>query len=146
MLLSCAHYRYHYQRDPDLEYWAAQATTASCHCRGAWWYPSRCDTWSSWRVLLLNPYLGPTAFGRIPGFTEHIFPSESLPYLSLVANIGLCLFLFIVGLEINQPSSAAMRVPPSPSAPPGSPFRLDSELRSPSLSTINSPIRHKCRT
>lgn len=45
--------------------------------------------------------LGPTAFGRIPGFTEHVFPSESRPYLSLVANIGLCLFLFLVGLEID---------------------------------------------
>ncbi|KAI9443433.1 Sodium/hydrogen exchanger family-domain-containing protein [Lactarius indigo] len=45
--------------------------------------------------------LGPTAFGRIPGFSKHIFPSESLPYLSLVANIGLCLFLFIIGLEID---------------------------------------------
>ena len=45
--------------------------------------------------------LGPTAFGRIPGFTKHIFPDESLPYLSLVANIGLVLFLFIVGLEIE---------------------------------------------
>lgn len=45
--------------------------------------------------------LGPTALGRIPGFTQHIFPSQSLPYLSLVANIGLCLFLFIVGLEID---------------------------------------------
>ncbi|OSC97499.1 hypothetical protein PYCCODRAFT_1377092 [Trametes coccinea BRFM310] len=45
--------------------------------------------------------LGPTAFGRIPGFTKHIFPDESRPYLSLVANIGLCLFLFLVGLEID---------------------------------------------
>ncbi|KAJ7504288.1 Sodium/hydrogen exchanger family-domain-containing protein [Mycena galericulata] len=45
--------------------------------------------------------LGPTAFGRIPGFTEHIFPKDSLPYLSLVANIGLVLFLFLVGLEID---------------------------------------------
>ncbi|KDQ62807.1 hypothetical protein JAAARDRAFT_190081 [Jaapia argillacea MUCL 33604] len=45
--------------------------------------------------------LGPTAFGRIPGFTEHIFPTDSRPYLSLVANIGLCLFLFLVGLEID---------------------------------------------
>lgn len=45
--------------------------------------------------------LGPTAFGRIPGFTEHIFPNESRPYLSLVANIGLALFLFLVGLEID---------------------------------------------
>ncbi|KAL0961524.1 hypothetical protein HGRIS_006464 [Hohenbuehelia grisea] len=46
--------------------------------------------------------LGPTAFGRIPGFTQHIFPQESRPYLSLVANIGLCLFLFLVGLEIDS--------------------------------------------
>ncbi|KAH9886448.1 Sodium/hydrogen exchanger family-domain-containing protein [Cubamyces lactineus] len=45
--------------------------------------------------------LGPTVFGRIPGFTQHIFPTDSRPYLNLVANIGLCLFLFIVGLEID---------------------------------------------
>ncbi|KAJ7696562.1 Sodium/hydrogen exchanger family-domain-containing protein [Mycena rosella] len=45
--------------------------------------------------------LGPTAFGRIPGFTEHVFPEPSKPYLSLVANIGLVLFLFLVGLEID---------------------------------------------
>lgn len=45
--------------------------------------------------------LGPTALGRIPGFTKHIFPSDSLPFLSLVANIGLVLFLFLVGLEID---------------------------------------------
>ncbi|KAF9459201.1 Sodium/hydrogen exchanger family-domain-containing protein [Collybia nuda] len=45
--------------------------------------------------------LGPTAFGRIPGFTQHVFPMDSRPYLSLVANIGLCLFLFLVGLEID---------------------------------------------
>ncbi|KAF8581038.1 hypothetical protein K439DRAFT_1393155 [Ramaria rubella] len=45
--------------------------------------------------------LGPTAFGRIPGFTEHVFPPSSQPYLSLVANIGLVMFLFLVGLEID---------------------------------------------
>ncbi|KAF7308876.1 Na-H-Exchanger domain-containing protein [Mycena kentingensis (nom. inval.)] len=45
--------------------------------------------------------LGPTAFGSIPHFTQRIFPTESLPYLSLVANIGLVLFLFLVGLEID---------------------------------------------
>ncbi|OSD06190.1 hypothetical protein PYCCODRAFT_1450191 [Trametes coccinea BRFM310] len=49
--------------------------------------------------------LGPTAFGRIPGFTKHIFPTDSRPYLNLVANIGLCLFLFLVGMEID-----AMRI------------------------------------
>ncbi|EGG07951.1 uncharacterized protein MELLADRAFT_116152 [Melampsora larici-populina 98AG31] len=45
--------------------------------------------------------LGPTAMGRIPNFTNTIFPAISLPYLSLVANIGLVLFLFIVGLEVD---------------------------------------------
>lgn len=47
-------------------------------------------------------YVGPTAFGQIPGFTQHIFPDDSRPYLSLVANIGLVLFLFLVGLEIDS--------------------------------------------
>ncbi|KAF5392510.1 hypothetical protein D9757_002221 [Collybiopsis confluens] len=46
--------------------------------------------------------LGPTAFGRIPGFTEHVFPSGSIPNLTLTANMGLCLFLFLVGLEIDS--------------------------------------------
>ncbi|KAG8993345.1 K(+)/H(+) antiporter, partial [Tulasnella sp. 427] len=45
--------------------------------------------------------LGPTLFGRIPGFTQHIFPTVSRPYLSLTAEIGLVLFLFLVGLEID---------------------------------------------
>lgn len=45
--------------------------------------------------------LGPTVCGRIPGFTQHVFPDASRPYLSLTANIGLVLFLFLVGLEID---------------------------------------------
>ncbi|SJX65374.1 related to KHA1-Putative K+/H+ antiporter [Sporisorium reilianum f. sp. reilianum] len=45
--------------------------------------------------------LGPTAMGRIPGFTKHIFPSPSLPYLNLVSTLGLVLFLFLVGLEVD---------------------------------------------
>ncbi|KAL8277998.1 hypothetical protein RQP46_009630 [Phenoliferia psychrophenolica] len=45
--------------------------------------------------------LGPTAFGRIPGFTKNIFPTQSLPFLNLVATLGLVLFLFLVGLEVD---------------------------------------------
>jgi Kef-type K+ transport system membrane component KefB len=45
--------------------------------------------------------LGPTVFGRIPGFTEHIFPPVSVSYLNLVANIGLLLFLFLIGMEVD---------------------------------------------
>ncbi|KAG2354749.1 Sodium/hydrogen exchanger family-domain-containing protein [Suillus spraguei] len=51
--------------------------------------------------VLSGILLGPTAMGRIPGFTKHMFPAQSLPYLSLVANMGIYLFLFIVGLKID---------------------------------------------
>ncbi|CAO1606460.1 hypothetical protein XANCAGTX0491_009958 [Xanthoria calcicola] len=45
--------------------------------------------------------LGPSVLGRIPGFSNAIFPEESLPILSLAANLGLVLFLFLVGLEVD---------------------------------------------
>ena len=45
--------------------------------------------------------LGPSVLGRIPGFSNAIFPPESLPTLSLAANLGLVLFLFLVGLEVD---------------------------------------------
>ncbi|KAF2402883.1 hypothetical protein EJ06DRAFT_536405 [Trichodelitschia bisporula] len=45
--------------------------------------------------------LGPSVMGRIPGFTNTIFPSAAMPNLSLVANLGLVLFLFLVGLEVD---------------------------------------------
>ena len=45
--------------------------------------------------------LGPSVMGRIPGFTSTIFPSAAMPNLTLVANIGLVLFLFLVGLEVD---------------------------------------------
>ena len=44
--------------------------------------------------------LGPTVMSRIPGFKETIFPSESMESLKLVADIGLMLYLFIVGMEV----------------------------------------------
>ncbi|MCJ1434555.1 K(+)/H(+) antiporter [Xylographa pallens] len=45
--------------------------------------------------------LGPSAMGHIPGFTNAIFPAASIPNLTLVANVGLILFLFLVGLEVD---------------------------------------------
>jgi Kef-type K+ transport system membrane component KefB len=46
--------------------------------------------------------LGPSVIGRIPGFTDTVFPKESIPNLSNVANLGLILFLFIIGLEVDM--------------------------------------------
>ena len=39
--------------------------------------------------------------GRIPGFTNAIFPAASMPVLTMAANLGLILFLFLVGLEVD---------------------------------------------
>jgi Kef-type K+ transport system membrane component KefB len=45
--------------------------------------------------------LGPSVMGRIPGFTDAIFPAASIPSLNVVANLGLILFLFLVGVETD---------------------------------------------
>lgn len=45
--------------------------------------------------------LGPSVFSRIPGFREAIFPTASLPVLNNAANLGLLLFLFLIGLEVD---------------------------------------------
>ncbi|SPO06287.1 related to K+ homeostasis protein Kha1 [Cephalotrichum gorgonifer] len=45
--------------------------------------------------------LGPSVMGHIPGFRAAIFPAESIPNLNLVANLGLVLYLFLIGLETD---------------------------------------------
>jgi Kef-type K+ transport system membrane component KefB len=45
--------------------------------------------------------LGPSVMGRIPGFKNAIFPDASIPNLTLVANLGLVLYLFSIGLETD---------------------------------------------
>ncbi|KAM5354054.1 hypothetical protein ACJ41O_000704 [Fusarium nematophilum] len=45
--------------------------------------------------------LGPSVLGRVPGFTDAIFPKEGMAPFRLAANIGLILYLFLVGMEIN---------------------------------------------
>ncbi|BGP18796.1 hypothetical protein JCM10213_003452 [Rhodosporidiobolus nylandii] len=52
--------------------------------------------------ILAGILLGPTAFGQIPHFTEHIFPQSSITYLTLLSEIGLVLFLFCVGMEADM--------------------------------------------
>ncbi|KAJ6610377.1 Sodium/hydrogen exchanger family-domain-containing protein [Mycena sp. CBHHK59/15] len=45
--------------------------------------------------------LGPSVMGHIPGFTNAVFPVLGMPMLTLTSTIGLVLFLFLVGLEID---------------------------------------------
>ncbi|OCH94296.1 hypothetical protein OBBRIDRAFT_831935 [Obba rivulosa] len=51
--------------------------------------------------VITGVLLGPSVMGRIPNFTQRIFPSQSIPLLNLTANIGLVLFLFLVGVEVD---------------------------------------------
>jgi Kef-type K+ transport system membrane component KefB len=45
--------------------------------------------------------LGPTVMGRIPNFTNTIFPPNSIHLLNLTSTFGLVFFLFIVAIEVD---------------------------------------------
>ena len=46
--------------------------------------------------------LGPSVFGALaPGLFHRVFPSESLGYLNALSQIGLLLFMFMIGLELD---------------------------------------------
>lgn len=52
--------------------------------------------------IIAGLLLGPTALGALPGNIDtRLFPLEVRPYLSVLANLGLVLFMFIVGLEVD---------------------------------------------
>jgi len=51
--------------------------------------------------VIAGVILGPTVMGRIPNFRATIFPDSSMPLLSLTSTVGLILFLFLIGLEID---------------------------------------------
>ncbi|KAI8805411.1 Cation/H+ exchanger, partial [Cladochytrium replicatum] len=54
--------------------------------------------------VIVGILLGPSALSRIPAFANNVFPASSKPLLKLVADFGLVLFLFLVGLEIDPRS------------------------------------------
>jgi K+:H+ antiporter len=45
--------------------------------------------------------LGPTVMGRIPNFTNTIFPSSSIHLLTLTSTIGIVFYLFLVAIELD---------------------------------------------
>lgn len=45
--------------------------------------------------------LGPTVMGRIPHFTNTIFPQTSIHLLTLTSTIGIVFYLFIVAIELD---------------------------------------------
>jgi Kef-type K+ transport system membrane component KefB len=46
--------------------------------------------------------LGPSVLGRFaPEFSSYVFPAQILPFLGVLAQIGVILFMFLVGLELD---------------------------------------------
>lgn len=52
--------------------------------------------------MIAGVLLGPTLFGYFfPDLFNQVFPKEVMPILFVIANIGLSLYMFIIGCEIN---------------------------------------------
>lgn len=52
--------------------------------------------------ILAGILLGPTLLGRLPGDpTKHLFNSQVLPYLTVLAQIAVVIFMFVVGYELD---------------------------------------------
>jgi Kef-type K+ transport system membrane component KefB len=52
--------------------------------------------------IIAGILLGPTLLGAFPGhLDQHLFPTEVRPFLKVVAQLGLIIFMFIVGLELD---------------------------------------------
>jgi Kef-type K+ transport system membrane component KefB len=50
--------------------------------------------------------LGPSLLGRVaPGLFSRLFPSDGLSAISALSQIGLILFLFLVGMQVRPPGS-----------------------------------------
>jgi Kef-type K+ transport system membrane component KefB len=52
--------------------------------------------------ILTGVVLGPTLLGRLPGhLVNHLFPHQLLPFLAVLAQVAVVIFMFAVGYEIN---------------------------------------------
>lgn len=52
--------------------------------------------------IIAGIMLGPSLLGLIaPDFAANLFPAETIPYLDILAEIGLIFFMFLIGLELN---------------------------------------------
>jgi Kef-type K+ transport system membrane component KefB len=52
--------------------------------------------------ILTGIALGPSLLGRLPGhLTSHLFPSDALPYLNVLSQVAVVIFMFVVGYEIE---------------------------------------------
>ena len=52
--------------------------------------------------MITGVLLGPSLFGLLaPGLHAQLFPKQSLPIIYVIAQIGLVLYMFLIGLEFD---------------------------------------------
>ncbi len=52
--------------------------------------------------MIAGILLGPSLLGRLaPGLSAHLFPPTVLPFLSVISQIGVILYMFLVGVEFD---------------------------------------------
>jgi Kef-type K+ transport system membrane component KefB len=57
--------------------------------------------------ILAGIILGPSLLGRVaPGLAVQLLPAEIAPYLAVIAQLGVILYMFMVGLEVDTTSLA----------------------------------------
>ncbi|KAJ4414324.1 hypothetical protein N0V82_007994 [Gnomoniopsis sp. IMI 355080] len=78
-----------------------QAIIVIIFCRILYWPLSYLGQPRVIAEVLGGILLGPSVMMRIPNFKDSLFPTESMPIFSNVANLGLIIFLFLVGLEVD---------------------------------------------
>ncbi|KAI1834157.1 hypothetical protein DTO006G1_7143 [Penicillium roqueforti] len=91
----------HYDSKNPLVLFIIQAVIIIVLCRLIHWPLSKIRQPRVIAEVIGGIVLGPSVMGRIPGFTDAIFPTASIPSLNVVANLGLILFLFLVGVETD---------------------------------------------
>ncbi|KAF3909089.1 hypothetical protein ABW21_db0204333 [Orbilia brochopaga] len=91
----------HYNRNDPIVVFIVQVVIIVVLCRLLHWPLSKIRQPRVISEVIGGIILGPTVLGRVPGFTANIFPADAMPNLNLVANLGLVLFLFLIGLEVD---------------------------------------------
>ena len=89
-------------RMPTLELLIAQILTILAAARLIGWLFRKIHQPRVIGEMIAGILLGPSLFGWLaPGLHETLFPASSLGYLSSLSYVGLLLFMFLVGLELD---------------------------------------------
>lgn len=72
-------------------------------CRGTGWVFRRLGQSQVVSEMIAGVLMGPSLFGWLaPGASAYLFPAESRPILFTVCQLGLALYMFIVGAEFDM--------------------------------------------